>query len=288
MSDSPDHRHRLREVALLFIRLGFTAFGGPPAHVAMMEDEVVVRRGWVDRQHFLDLLASVNFVPGPNSTELAIHLGFIRAGYAGLVVAGACFIVPAMLIILPLGYLYVRSGSLPETRAVMSGISACVVAIIAAAAIRFARAAVTDWFTAVVAVAAIIASYFGDYFRDLNPELIILGTAAVLGAIYYGRPRLRVPEILPALLPLAASPTLSHDLARLFLFFLKVGGTLFGSGYVLVSYLRGGLVDHFHWLTEKQLLDAVAVASLAVILIWNINPTWLILASGVIGVLRLL
>src|SRR4051794_9446222 len=169
MSDTPDHRHRLREVALLFTRLGFTAFGGPPAHVAMMEDEVVARRGWVDRQHFLDLLASVNFVPGPNSTELAIHLGFIRAGYAGLVVAGACFIVPAMLIILPLGYLYVRTGSLPETRAVLSGISACVVAIIAAAALRFARAAVIDWFTGVGAVAAGRATYLGAYLRGIKP-----------------------------------------------------------------------------------------------------------------------
>src|SRR3954451_4004899 len=115
-------RSHLKEVAALFTRLGFTAFGGPAAHVAMIEDEVVGRRKWVDRQHFLDLLASVNFVPGPNSTELAIHLGFIRAGYAGLVVAGVCFSVPAMLIILPLAYLYVRSGSLPETRAVLSGI----------------------------------------------------------------------------------------------------------------------------------------------------------------------
>src|SRR5688500_8521224 len=113
---------RLREVALLFLRLGFTAFGGPAAHVAMMEDEVVTRRKWLDRQHFLDLVAAINFVPGPNSTELAIHLGLIRAGYAGLLVAGVCFITPAVLIILPLAFIYVRSGRLPQIEAAMSGI----------------------------------------------------------------------------------------------------------------------------------------------------------------------
>src|SRR6185503_14794350 len=129
-----DRAARLKEVALLFTRLGFTAFGGPAAHVAMIEDEVVQRRGWIDRRHFLDLLASVNFVPGPNSTELAIHLGLIRAGFAGLVVAGVCFITPAVLIILPLAYLYVRTGALPQVSAAMAGINAAVVAIIAAAA----------------------------------------------------------------------------------------------------------------------------------------------------------
>src|SRR3954463_15208795 len=112
-------RSRLAEVALLFARLGFTAFGGPAAHVAMIEDEVVNRRKWIDRQHFLDLVAAVNFVPGPNSTELVIHLGFIRAGFAGLLGAGVCFIVPAMLIILPIAFFYVRNGSLPQVSAAM-------------------------------------------------------------------------------------------------------------------------------------------------------------------------
>src|SRR5947208_9171681 len=123
MSDTvSDQRARLREVARLFTRLGFTAFGGPAAHVAMMEDEVVNRRRWIDRQHFLDLVAAVNFVPGPNSTELAIHLGLIRAGWRGLLVAGACFIFPAVLIILPLAWLYVTYGTLPEVGRVMASI----------------------------------------------------------------------------------------------------------------------------------------------------------------------
>src|SRR5687767_13560155 len=131
-------RGRLAEVAFLFLRLGFTAFGGPAAHVALMEEEVVNRRRWVDRQHFLDLVSAVNFIPGPNSTELAIHLGYVRAGWPGLFVAGVCFIVPAVLIVLPLAYLYVAYGTLPAVGNALVGIKACMVAIVAVALWRFA------------------------------------------------------------------------------------------------------------------------------------------------------
>src|SRR4051812_6509433 len=190
MSDTPDHRHRLREVALLFTRLGFTAFGGPPAHVAMMEDEVVARRGWVDRRHFLDLLASVNFVPGPNSTELAIHLGYIRAGAPGLLAAGVCFITPAVLIILPLAWMYVTYGTLPQVNAALHGINACVVAIVAAALVRFAKSAITDRFTLILAVLAAVAGFALQRFPSLQPDLLILFTSALIGAIYYNRKNL--------------------------------------------------------------------------------------------------
>ena len=254
-----DRQRRLKEVALLFARLGFTAFGGPAAHVAMIEDEVVGRRKWVDRRHFLDLVASVNFVPGPNSTELAIHLGLIRAGFAGLVVAGVCFIVPAVLIILPLAYIYVKSGSLPQVSGALSGINACVVAIIAAAAIRFAKTAVRDGFTAALAIVATIAGLAGNRFPQLQPELIILAAAALVGAIYYGRPKPPFNALLSLAAPLAVSQPLWGDLLRMALFFLKVGATLFGSGYVLVSYLQSGLVDQFHWLTRRELLDAISI-----------------------------
>src|SRR5450755_250529 len=118
-------RHRLSEVARVFTRLGFTAFGGPAVHVGMMEDEVVRRRGWLDRRHFLDLVAAINFIPGPNSTQLAIHLGFLRAGYPGLIVAGCCFILPAVLIILPLAFLYVTYGHTPQVREGLVGVNAC-------------------------------------------------------------------------------------------------------------------------------------------------------------------
>src|SRR5215213_8460989 len=138
-STPPPPAGRLREVALLFTRLGFTAFGGPAAHVALMEDEVVRRRGWVDRQHFLDLVAALNFVPGPNSTELAIHLGLIRAGFPGLVVAGVGFIVPAVLIILPIAWAYERYGDLPRLKDALVAINAGVVAVLAVACWRFAR-----------------------------------------------------------------------------------------------------------------------------------------------------
>ncbi len=281
-------RHRLREVAGLFTRLGFTAFGGPAAHVAMMEDEVVRRRGWLDRQHFLDLMAAVNFVPGPNSTEMAIHLGLIRAGYAGLVTAGVCFILPAVLIILPLGWMYVTFGQVPQVQGVLRGINACVIAIIAAALWRFARTGVKDGFTGGIAIVATMTGFLAEpeVWRWLEahagwlgglggvlagassalihhqPELLILALSAAAGALYYGRPRIEnltaLPMLLPVPLPLLATVDLG-EMGRMALFFLKVGATLFGSGYVLVSYLQGGLVDQHGWLTKQQLLDAVAV-----------------------------
>src|SRR5687768_11814976 len=145
---SPPPGGRLREVALLFTRLGFTAFGGPAAHVALMEDEVVRRRGWLDRQHFLDTVSALNFIPGPNSTELAIHLGLLRAGMPGLLVAGACFILPAVLIILPLAYAYVRYGSLPPVQGTLALVNAVVVSILAVAVWRLGRTGVKDRFTA--------------------------------------------------------------------------------------------------------------------------------------------
>lgn len=253
-----ERRARLREIALFFTRLGFTAFGGPPAHLAMMEQEVVVRRKWIDRQHFLDLVSSVNFVPGPNSTEVAIHLGYLRGGVPGLFVAGACFITPAVLIILPLAYLYVRSGAVPQLASAMGLVNACVVAIVAAAATRFAREAIKDAATIAVAIMALVIGLAGERFPQIQPELLALGLAAAIGAIYYGRPKPHT-DLAPLLLPLAVSPAQWRDLGKTFLFFLRVGATLFGSGYVLVSYLQIGLVDQLRWLTQRELLDAVSV-----------------------------
>src|SRR4051794_24572716 len=183
---------RLREVALLFTRLGFTAFGGPAAHTAMMEDEVVRRRGWIDRQHFLDLVGTLNFIPGPNSTELAIHLGLIRAGLRGLVVAGVCFITPAVLIILPLAWAYVRFGQVYSVRGAMRGLAGAVVAIIAVAGWRFARTAVRDGFTAILAAATVVAEWgMTRWLRPewgLQPELILLALATIAGLLWYAPP----------------------------------------------------------------------------------------------------
>jgi chromate transporter len=279
MSDNPaPEPSRLAEVARLFLKLGFTAFGGPAAHVALMEAEVVTRRKWLDRQHFLDILSAVNFVPGPNSTELAIHLGLVRAGWRGLIVAGVCFIVPAMLIIFPLAWCYVTYGATPGVGEALTAVKACMVAIIAMAMWRFARTGIKDAFTALVAGTAVVVSVLLQYFRVPQQELIILAAAAVAGFFWYGRTlRSASPaEVQPAAqrsgkalrslplvaLPLSAGAGFSGQLLAMALFFLKVGATLFGSGYVLASFLHSGLVEQHKWLSEQQLLDAIAVGQI--------------------------
>jgi chromate transporter len=258
---------RLREVAGVFLRLGFTAFGGPAAHVALMEDEVVTRREWVDRRQFLDLVALVNFIPGPNSTELAIHLGLLRAGFRGLVVAGVCFIVPAVLIILPMAWAYERYGALPRVTAALAGINAGVIAVLGVACWRFSKTSLKDPFTTAVAVLVAVAMFAARWRHVPQAELIVLAAAAFAGAARQWAARRRLMSLAPP--PLAGLASLGagiagassspHWLLSLVLFFLKVGGTLFGSGYVLVTYLQAGLVEQRGWLTERQLLDAVAV-----------------------------
>lgn len=258
----PPYPARLREVAGLFLRLGFTAFGGPAAHLALIEDEVVHRRRWLDRGHFLDMVATVNFVPGPNSTELAIHLGLLRAGFWGLALAGLCFTVPAVLIILPLAWIYVRYGTLPQVQHILYGINAAMVAIVAVAMGRFARAGIKDSFGAAVAILSATAGFACQYYRGYQPDLLILTIAAVAGMIWCNVPKRRHCLLLSLPAPLlgaALDPSLRANLWHMTLFFLKVGATLFGSGYVLVSYLQSGLVDRLHWMTPQQLLDTIAV-----------------------------
>jgi chromate transporter len=288
--------HRLAEIARLFLRLGFTAFGGPAAHVALIEEEVVQRRRWIDRQHFLDMVSAVNFVPGPNSTELAIHLGQVRAGFPGLVVAGACFIVPAMLIILPLAWAYVTYGALPAMGSALVAVKACMVAIVVVALVRFAKTGIKDAFTATLAAAALVASILFRYFDLPQQELIILAAAAIAGLLWYARRATVTPDPAPVpspphpptpsspsrapvlLLPLAAPATpFAAQLLAMALFFLKVGATLFGSGYVLASFLQSGLVDQHHWLTNQELLDAIAVG--------QVTPGPLLTAATFIGYL---
>ena len=227
----------LRELALLFLRLGATAFGGPAAHVAMMEDEVVRRRGWLTRGEFLDLLGATNLIPGPNSTELAIHIGHRRAGWRGLLVAGACFIFPAALIVLAIAWLYVRYARLPQAEALLYGIKPVIIAIVADALWRLGRTATRTPLLALAAAGAAAAAFLGVH------ELIVLFATGVLMMLLRVRP--------PHATTLSVLP--------LFLFFLKVGSVLFGSGYVLLAFLRADLVERWGWLSEAQLLDAVAV-----------------------------
>jgi chromate transporter len=251
----------LMELARVFLKLGTTAFGGPAAHIAMMEEEVVRRRGWLTHAEFLDLLGAANLIPGPNSTELAIHIGHRRAGWRGLLVAGTAFIVPAMLIVMALAWAYARYGSLPEARGLMYGIKPVVIAVVVQALWALGRTAVRSWILGIVAVAAAIASAMGA------PELEVLLFGAVLGLAPFLARRSR-GELGPAggVLPFVGSSAAGVSIAvipfglwPLFLVFLKVGAVLFGSGYVLLAFLRTDLVERLHWLTEAQLLEAVAV-----------------------------
>ena len=255
-------RTTLTELAALFLRLGATSFGGPAAHIAMMEDEVVRRRGWLTRADFLDLLGATNLIPGPNSTELAIHIGHRRAGWPGLLVAGACFIVPAMLIVLALAWAYVRFGRLPEAAGLLYGVKPVVIAIVLQALLGLARAAVKSPTLGVAGAAAVAATAAGVH------ELVVLGAVGMAIALlgWAGErtsPGRSAPCVGPLAAPIAAAGAgvgaAAFGLGPLFLFFLKVGSVLFCSGYVLLAFLRADLVTRWGWLTEGQLIDAVAV-----------------------------
>jgi chromate transporter len=258
-------RAALRELAWLFLKLGTIAFGGPAAHIAMMEDEVVTRRRWLTREQFLDLLGATNLIPGPNSTELAIHIGHARAGWAGLVVAGVCFIAPAVSIVMVCAWAYVRFGRLPEAAGLLYGVKPVVIAIVAQALWRLGRPAIRGRGLAVLAIAAAAANALGA------DELAVLAGAA-LAAVFLARSSWRgstgaggsVACGAPILGGVAGAAGTATGVAAvgvwpLFAFFLKVGSVLFGSGYVLLAFLRGGLVHDRGWLTEAQLLDAVAI-----------------------------
>jgi chromate transporter len=279
----------LRELALLFLRLGTTAFGGPAAHIAMMEDEVVRRRQWLTRDEFVDLLGAANLIPGPNSTELAIHIGHRRGGWPGLVVAGVCFILPAFLIVGTIAWAYARFGSLPRVDALLYGVKAVIIAVVLQALWGLLRSVVKTRLAAGVGVASVTAAFLGV---DELLLLLLAGLAVLLwraGERSRRRPpgpplaqdpvpaRAATREPPPAspggsgsttaaVLPLwpvpvtgALATAVPFSLSGLFLFFLKVGSVLYGSGYVLLAFLRSDLVERYGWLTEAQLLDAVAV-----------------------------
>lgn len=251
------NRSAVREVAAVFLKLGTTAFGGPAAHVGLMQAEVVERRKWVDRQTFLDLLGATNLIPGPNSTELAIHLGYVRAGWPGLVVGGACFILPAMLIVMALAWAYDKFGTLPQAGWLLYGVKPVILAIVGQALWNLSLTALKDWPTRVAGVAVIAGVLLG---LGEVPLLFGVGLAVML---VKNRERLRgaagVAPVWSLGLAAAAAPAVEPSLGAMTLFFLKVGSVLYGSGYVLLAFLQGDLVDRWGWLTSQQLLDAVAV-----------------------------
>lgn len=248
---------RVGELARLFLRLGVTAFGGPPAHIAMMHDEVVRRRGWVSNERFADLVGATNLIPGPNSTELAIHLGWDRARARGLVVAGVCFIAPAALIVTFLAWVYVTYGDTPALGGLLYGIKPVVIAIVARALVQLVPAVAKTVLLGAFAVAALAAYLVGAH------ELVVLvvagAVAAGLHAARTARPRGPLSLWLPLPLAVLAAPRDDVGLGALFLTFLRIGSVLYGSGYVLLAFLDGELVDRLGWLTERQLLDAVSI-----------------------------
>src|SRR5215217_4848988 len=246
-------RGELWELALLFLKLGTIAFGGPAAHIALMRTEVVQRRRWMDEQEFLDLMGATNLIPGPNSTELAIHVGRMRAGWRGLVVAGACFILPAMLIMLAFAWVYVRYGSTPQVQDLLYGVTPVVVAIIINALLGLLRTAVKGPFLAVVGIAGLAL-----YFLGVSEIPLLFGGALVVLLVQNIRQRWSGNATAFVPLGLLALPWAAVGPLGIFLSFLKIGSVLFGSGYVLLAFLRSEFVEP-GLLSNQQLVDAVAV-----------------------------
>ncbi len=259
-------RHPLRDVATLFLKLGFIAFGGPAAHIALMRQEVVQRRRWVSEQQFLDLLGASNLIPGPSSTELAIYLGYSRAGRRGLLLAGGLFILPAMLLVLAFAWAYVQFGASPQATALLYGIKPVIIAIIIQAIYGLLRSAIK---TRLLGAAVVVA--IALYLLGLNPLVLLFGLA-ILIMLFENRRRIGADRqagqspaaLLLPILPLgqAAAPAAvaaGFSVPILFLTFLKIGATLYGSGYVLLAFLRDDFVGRLGWLTDQQIVDAVAV-----------------------------
>ena len=259
---------RLVQLAKLFFTLGVIGFGGPAAHIAMMEDEVVNRRRWLTRSHFLDLVGATNLIPGPNSTEMAIHVGYTYAGLPGLIVAGVCFILPAVTITAIFAWVYVEFGTLPQIAPLLYGIKPAVLAVIFGALWRLGKKAVKNRQLLLIGLGVALLLLFG-----LN-ELVALLLGGVLGMIWLqtgaggNSPPNQTAEMVLGGVSIGAAieataaevtSTVTPSLWQLGLFFLKVGSVLFGSGYVLVAFLEGEVVKEYGWLTQQQLLDAVAI-----------------------------
>ena len=260
----------LKDIAIYFLKLGFIAFGGPAAHIAMMEEETVRRRHWLSREKFLDLLGAANLIPGPSSTELAIYIGYVQAGWIGLVLAGACFILPASIIVTALAWVYVEYGSLPQVVNILYGVKPVVIAIILQALWNLGRPAVKTKYLLVVGAGGLALSVLG-----FNPIIIIFGVGSITGlGRWFSNIRRKRASLLslcllflvPILAYMVQSGTAiiepsstTFGLWPLFLVFLKMGSVIFGSGYVLLAFLRAELVLHLHWITDSQLLDAIIV-----------------------------
>jgi chromate transporter len=266
------------DLMVLFLRLGATAFGGPAAHISMMEHEVVTRRDWMTREQFLDLLGATNLAPGPISTKMALFIGYTRGGWPGFLLAGLGFVLPATLIVTAFAWAYVRFGSLPALPHFFQGLKPVVLALIVQALVILGRTAMKTRFLLVLGLAALVAAFFvNEIVLLLVSGFVSIGVMAFEDLLRKGKrdgPAPAAPQrvedaephvpskkilFLPLSLPLLPAALSSFSLSSLFLFFLKTGAVLFGSGYVLLAFLRADLVERWHWLTSAQLLDAVAV-----------------------------
>ena len=269
---SSTNKASLGELAVFFLRLGTTAFGGPAGHIAMMEDELVRRRKWLSREKFLDLLGASNLIPGPSSSELAIHIGYLRGGWPGLLVAGICFIVPAACMVAALAWAYVHFGKLPAASGILYGIKPVVIAVILQALCGLGRTAIKSKFLAIV---GLLSGALGALGLQPILLLVIAGASVALAdqvILTIGDSRLSAFAPLAPLSPVARSTrslttvmtgasaaVAPFSLGSLFLVFLKIGAVVFGSGYVLLAFLRADLVVQRGWLTDSQLVDAIAI-----------------------------
>jgi len=274
LTNNPERSASVKDLVAYFLRLGIVAFGGPAAHIAMMEEETVRRRHWLSREKFLDLLGAANLIPGPTSTETAIYIGYQQAGWVGLLVAGVCFILPAALIVTAIAWAYVHFGSLPQVSDLFYGIKPVIIAIILQALWSLGRSALKTRFLMIAGFVALVASVLG-----LNPLIVIFGIGSVVGLEKWITEKRQVKKPgLASLCLLLATPVLafcvqaggeyvelsssSFGMWPLFLIFLKMGSIVFGSGYVLLAFLQTDLVSRLHWITNSQLLDAIAVGQI--------------------------
>ncbi len=256
MTQTEGQRVSYGALARLFIRLSLLAFGGPVAHIALAEDEIVARRQWLTREHYLDLIAATNLIPGPNSTEVMIHVGYTLRGIPGAILTGSCFILPTFFLTLVLSVVYVGSGTIPAVEALLWGIKPVIVAIIANAGYRLVPSVLKSRLLLLTfAGAALAILVFGV------PEVVAMLGAGLIYALVKSRQRVPFASALLLVQPMLAEATRA-GVSDVFLYFLKIGSVLFGSGYVLIAYIQQDLVNSFQWLSTRELLDAIAIGQI--------------------------
>ena len=251
--------NKLYEIAVLFIKLGTIGFGGPPANIALMEQETVHKRKWVDQDYFLDMLAATNLIPGPNAAEMALHLGYARAGWTGMVTAGVFYIFPSFLLSLVMAILYSQYGSVPQVETIFYAINPLLISIIVTSAYRLGKGVINNWESGLVFIAFLSATLLG-----LNETLVILlsGIVWVLLNLPPGKKESLAFLFLTPVTTLAGVAASNTSISGIFLYFLKTGAVMFGSGLALLALIQNDVVNVFHWLTQRQLVDAITVGQI--------------------------